>query len=342
VSGDQQKKGALQVREQEAVAVSYLGIDVAKAHLDVALVPTGEGERLANNARGHAALVAWAGERAPQLTVLEATGGYEAAVALELGAAGLRVAVVNPRQVRAFAQAIGQTAKTDALDAVVLARFAQAIQPSPRVLPDRMAQELLALVERRKELVVMRTAETNRLSTCRSATVTTWLRTHVAYLNEQLRQVERELVASVEDNPHWCATQQLLQSVPGSGQTTATVLLAELPELPELGRLSRQQLAALVGVAPLNRDSGTLRGRRSIWAGRASVSATLSMAALTATRCNPLIRAFYQRLCAGGKPKKVALIACMRKLLTVLNAILKRQIPWQTPQLAECASPLLC
>jgi transposase len=234
----------LRVREQESVESHYLGIDVAKAHLDVALLPSGESQRFANEAHGHAELVDWARERAPKLTVLEATGGYEAAAAAELAAVGLRVAVVNPRQVRAFAQAIGQTAKTDTLDAVVLARFAQAIQPAPRALPDALTQDLLALVERRRELVTMRTAETNRLSMGRSATVTTLLRAHVAWLNEQLRQVEQALLEAVEHNPTWCATERLLRSVPGVGQTTATVLLAELPEL---GLLSRQQLAALVG-----------------------------------------------------------------------------------------------
>jgi transposase len=322
-----------------SVKAGYMGIDVAKACLDVALLPEEAHQQFANDTAGRAALVVWALEQRPQLCVLEATGGYEAAIADDLTAVGLAVAVVNPRQVRAFAQAIGQTAKTDTLDAVVLARYAQALQPRPRPRPDAKRQELLALVERRREVVALRTAELNRLAMLTSSTVATWVRAHIAWLNTQLREVERALRAAVKADARWRAQERLLCSAPGVGSITAAVLVAELPEL---GVLSRQQIAALVGVAPLNRDSGTLRGRRSIWAGRASVRSTLYMATLTATRCNPLIRAFYQRLCDAGKPRKVALTASMHKLLTILNAILKQQIPWQTPHEAICAAPLLC
>lgn len=263
--------------------------------------------------------------------MLEATGGYEAPIAAELAAAGIPVAVVNPRHVRAFAQALGRTAKTDALDAAVLARFAQAVTPEPRTLPDATTQELAALVERHRHLVAMHTAEANRLSLMRVETVRTQIRAHLDWLERQLREVDEALAHAVEQSPLWRAQEDLLRSVPGIGPTTACVLLADLPEL---GKLSAKQLAALVGVAPLNRDSGTLRGRRVVWGGRAGVRSALYMATLAATRHNPVLRAFYLHLCTRGKPKKVALIACMHKLLTILNAILKHQTPWHLPAVA--------
>jgi len=312
-------------------AGGYVGIDVAKGMLDAAALPGGAVWRVANDDAGRAQLVAWVVDLAPTLVALEATGGYEAPVAAELAAAGIAVAVVNPRQVRAFAAALGRTAKTDTLDAAVLARFAEAVRPSPRPLPDALAQELAALVERRRQLVAMHTAETNRLSVMRVEAVRRQIRAHLDWLECQKRDVDDALRQAIEHSPLWRAKEDLLRSVPGIGPTTACVLLAELPEL---GTLSAKQLAALVGVAPLNRDSGTLRGRRTTWGGRAGVRAALYMAALTASRSNPAIRAFYRRLCDRGKPKKLALTACMHKLLTILNAILRHQTPWQVPALA--------
>ncbi|HEX9056329.1 MAG TPA: IS110 family transposase [Ktedonobacterales bacterium] len=309
----------------------FVGIDVAKGGLDAAALPSGVTRQVANTDAGRAQLVAWVVEQAPALVVLEATGGYEAPVAAELATAGVAVAVVNPRHVRAFAAALGRTAKTDALDAQVLARFAQAVRPTPRPLPDALTQELAALVERRRHLVGMHTAETNRLHVTHFEAVRQQIRAHLDWLECQQREVDDALRQTVEHSPLWRAKAHLLRSVPGIGPITACVLLAEVPEL---GALGTKQLAALVGVAPLNRDSGALRGRRAIWGGRANVRAALYMATLSATRANPAIRVFYQRLCAGGKPKKVALTACMHKLLTILNAILRHETPWQMPATA--------
>jgi transposase len=311
-------------------AAVSIGIDVSKAKLDVA-TSTGERWQFANGQSGWRELLTQVAALAPRLVVLEATGGYEAPIVAELAAAGIAVAVVNPRHVRAFAQALGRTAKTDALAAAVLAHFAQAIQPQPRTLPDATPQELAALVERRRQLVAMHTAEANRLSRMRVEAIRTQIRAHLDWLEQQLGEVDGTLAQTVEHSPLWRAKEDLLRSVPGVGPTTACVLLAELPEL---GTLSAKRLAALVGVAPLNRDSGTLRGRRTVWGGRAGVRAALYMAARTAIRHNPRVRAFYQHLCACGKPKKVALTACIHKLLTILNAILKQQTPWQRPAVA--------
>ncbi len=316
-----------QAHEEDA---AYVGIDVSKAWLDVA-TSSGERWQIPNGEAGRRDMLTQLAARAPRLVVLEATGGYEAPIAAELAGAGIPVAVVNPRHVRAFAQALGRTAKTDALDAAVLARFAQAVMPEPRALPDATTQELSALVERHRQLVAMHTADANRLSLMRVAAVRTQIRAHLDWLERQLREVDEALAHAVERSPLWRAQEDLLRSVPGIGPTTACVLLADLPEL---GRLSTKQLAALVGVAPLNRDSGTLRGRRAVWGGRAGVRAALYMATLAATRHNPVLRAFYLRLCTRGKPKKVALIACVHKLLTILNAILKHQTPWHMPAVA--------
>ena len=258
---------------------------------------------------------------------MEATGGRQLPVAAALATAGLAVAVVNPRQVRDFARAIGQLAKTDALDAQLLARFAEVVQPTPRPLPDAQAQELSALLARRRQLVGMRTAERNRLDTALPA-VRPRIQAHIAWLDDELAALDHDLRDAVQASPLWRERENLLRSVPGVGPTTALTLLAEVPEL---GHLDRKAIAALVGVAPLACESGTLRGRRVVWGGRARVRAALYMAALVATRHNPTIRAFYQRLCAAGKPKKVALTACMHKLLLILNAILRHHTPWCAP-----------
>jgi transposase len=302
----------------------YVGIDAAKAHLDVAVRPTGEAWRVGNDAAGVAELVARLGALGPALVVLEATGGVELLAASELVAAGVAVAVVNPRQVRDFARSTGQLAKTDALDAAVLARFAAAVRPPARPLPDAATRELQALVARRRQLVEMLTAETNRQRSA-PAVLRPQLEEHVRWLRRQLGDLDRGLKAAVRASPAWRAQEDLLRSVPGVGPVLSATLLADVPEL---GTLTRQQVAALVGVAPLNRDSGTRRGRRAVWGGRAPVRGVLYMAAVVASQHNPVVRALHVRLRAAGKPPKVALVACMRKLLVILNAIARTRVPW--------------
>jgi transposase len=261
----------------------------------------------------------------PTLVVLEATGGLEISLTGAGATAGLPIVVVNPRQVRDFAKATGHLAKTDTLDAQVLAQFAEAVRPTPRALPDVQTQELAARLTRRRQLVEMLVAEKTRRGQA-SSHIQKQIQVHLTWLERRLRDLDEELATAIRSSPLWREKDELLQSIPGVGPVVATTVLASLPEL---GILSRQQIAALVGVAPLNRDSGTIRGKRTIWSGRAHVRATLYMAAIVASRCNPMIRAFYHRLCAAGKAKKVALTACMRKLLTVLNAILRTRRPWQ-------------
>jgi transposase len=302
----------------------WIGIDVAKSWLDVARDGEERVERLANDADGIAALVADLRERAPQLVVVEATGGYETAVTAALVAAGLAVAVVNPRQVRDFAKATGQLAKSDALDARVLALFAARVQPPPRPLPDAVAQELASLLARRRQLLEMRTAEQHRRPSL-APRLRPALDAHVVWLSQQLAELDGELDRTLRDSPVWREKEDLLRSIPGIGPVVARTLLGELPEL---GTLDRWEVAALAGVAPLNQDSGRRQGKRRTWGGRAPVRAALYMAAVTATRCNPAIRALYTRLREAGKPAKVALVACMRKLVTIANAILRDGVPW--------------
>jgi transposase len=305
-----------------------VGIDVSKASLDVAVRPSGAAWRTANDARGIAALVSAVAAVTPTCVVLEATGGLERAATAALAAAGLPVAVVNPRQVRDFAKATGKLAKTDALDAAVLAQFGEAVRPAVRPVPDAQAQALAELITRRQQLVEMRTAEQNRLGSLTGSRRERVV-AHLAWLRQDLADLEAELDAAIQTSPVWRARDALLRTVPGVGPAVARTLVADLPEL---GRLDRKRLAALVGVAPLNRDSGAFRGRRGIWGGRARVRAALYMGALVATRCNPVIRAFYQRLLTAGKAKKVALVACMHKLLRILNALLRAGTPWRPPQ----------
>ena len=304
--------------------MEFIGIDVAKAQLEFASRPSGMIGAVPNADEGIATLVAQLQARAPTLIVLEATGGYEAALVAALATARLPLVVVNPRHVRDFARATGQLAKTDALDARVLALFAERVRPAPRPLPDEAALALDALLTRRRQLGEMLTAERNRLLLARPA-VRRDLQQHIRYLERRLREVDDDLHTTVKASPLWRVKDDLLQSVPGVGRVLSLTLLASLPEL---GRLSHKQIAALVGVAPLNRDSGTLRGKRLVYGGRAPVRAVLYMAALTASQFNPAIRTFYQRLRAAGKPAKVALTACMRKLLTILNAIIRTGTPW--------------
>ena len=308
----------------------FVGIDVAEAAVDVAVRPGERGWQAPQTEAGLATLVARLGELAPALIVLEATGGLEVPLVAALGAARLPVVVANPRQVRDFAKAVGRLAKTDALDARVLAHFAEAVRPEPRPLPDAAARALGALLTRRRQLVEMLTAERTRQAQAPAApaAVRRQLREHVRWLERRLEQLDRELRDAVRQSPLWRDKDQLLRSVPGVGPVLSVTLLAELPEL---GALDRKRIAALVGVAPLNRDSGAWRGKRTAWGGRAGVRAALYMGALVATRHNPVIAALYRRLLAAGKPKKVALVACMHKLLTILNALLAHGTAWQAP-----------
>lgn len=303
----------------------FVGIDVSKAQLDLALRPSGPTESVPNDAAGIKRLVERLGAVHPALIVLEATGGLERAVVRALVAAELPVTVANPRQVRDFAKATGQLAKTDVLDAQTLARFAEAVRPALRPLPDEMTLALRALIGRRRQLTEMLTAEKNRLSRAPQR-VQTRLKAHIRWLQTELERINADLDHAIRERPIWREQEDLLTSVPGIGPVVSRTMLAELPEL---GRLNRKQIAALVGIAPLNRDSGLLRGRRAIWGGRAHVRTALYMAALAASRRNPVIRDFYRRLRAAGKAPNVALVACMRKLLVILNAILKHRVPWR-------------
>jgi transposase len=306
----------------------FVGIDVAKAQGDIALRPSGERWAVPNDATGVMTLVDRVQALKPTLIVLEATGGLERAVTSALATAGLPVVVVNPRQVRDFARATGQLAKTDALDARALAHFADVIRPTPRPLPDAQTQELRALLGRRQQLVGMRTAEQNRLAGT-SARLTQNIEAHITWLNAGIATLDDDLETLLRASPLWRENDELLQSAKGIGPVSAHTLLLELPEL---GTLTRQEIAALVGVAPLNCDSGTMRGKRTIWGGRAHVRTVLYMSTLVATRFNPQIKVFYERLLAAGKVKKVALTACMRKFLTILNAMLKHRTPWQAQE----------
>jgi transposase len=303
----------------------YVGIDVAKAWLDIAVRPSGAQWRVANAEADLPALAEQVRALAPQLIVLEATGGYERAVVATLAAARLPVVVVNPRQVRDFAKAIGRLAKTDGIDAQVLAHFAQAVHPEPRPVSDEASQRLAALVERRAQLVGMLTAEKNRRYQALDS-VRSLLEEHIAWLEQALEQLNRDLDQTLQASPLWRERDQLLRSVPGVGPILSLTLLADLPEL---GRLSHKQLAALVGVAPLNRDSGHTQGKRLIWGGRARGRSALYMSTLSAVRYNPVLHTFWTRLRQQGKPPKVALVACIHKLLTLLNAMLKQHRPWQ-------------
>lgn len=302
----------------------FIGIDVAKATLDVASLPDGETWTVTNDEQGLSGLVPRLVALAPALVVLEATGGFETLAASALAQAGLPVAIVNPRQVRDFAKAMGRLAKTDSLDAAMLAEFAQRVRPEPRRLPDEAAQLLESLLTRRRQIIEMLTAEKNRLGFARGP-VRRGITQHIRWLEKRLAEVDSDLQDAVAASPLYQAKADLLRSVPGVGSVTAMTLLASLPEL---GQLSRHQIAALVGVAPLNRDSGTLRGKRMVWGGRAPVRAALYMAVLVGIKHNPVLRTFHDRLRAAGKPLKVAATACMRKLLTILNAMLKPQRPW--------------
>jgi transposase len=303
-----------------------VGIDVSQASLDVAVFPTDEQWQASNDDAGIGPLVERLTALAPDRIVLEATAGYELPVLAALGSAGLPVVAVNPRQVRDFARATGRLAKTDALDAQVLAQFAAVVRPKLRPLPDAATRELSALLARRRQLVDMRTAESNRLATALER-LRPELREHVRYLNKRIKEFDRELHDRLRASPLWREQEDLLRSIPGVGPVLAATLLADVPEL---GTIAHKQLAALVGVAPLNRDSGRWRGKRSIWGGRADVRAVLYMATQAAIRHNnPVIKPLYNRLIQAGKLHKVAMTACMHKLIRICNAILSHRTAWR-------------
>lgn len=304
----------------------YVGIDVAKAHLDVHVRPSGEAFTVPRDSESVASLADRLKALSPVVVVLEATGGFETIVAASLGGAGLPMAVINPRQIRSFARAVGQLAKTDALDAAVIAQFAEAVKPEPRPLADEQTRTLSELVARRRQLVEMMTAERNRRPRLSRKHLIKALDRHLAMLQKDLSEIERDIDTTIRGMPIWREREELMTSVPGVGPTLARTLLADVPEL---GTLDRKQIAALIGVAPLNWDSGTYRGRRTTWGGRSKVRAVLYMAALVASQHNPTLKCFYQRLIQAGKAKKLALVAVMRKLLTILNAIVRDQTPWQ-------------
>jgi transposase len=309
----------------------FIGIDISKARLDGHCRHDGAPFREANDEAGIAAVVARLKAVAPTLVVVEATGGLEAPLAAALAAAELPVAVVNPRQVRDFARATGKLAKTDAIDAAVLAHFAEAIRPQARAVPDEQARRLDAILTRRRQLVEMRAAERNRLTaTAGPPAVRQDLTAHIKYLDRRVAEMDQELEQAIQASDVWRARDDLLKGVPGIGDVVARTLLATLPEL---GTLTGRRIAALAGLAPVARDSGTLKGRRSIAGGRGAVRSALYMAALSAVRYNPVLKAFYDRLKAAGKPTKVALTAAMRKLLTILNAMVRSGRAWD-PQFA--------
>jgi transposase len=311
---------------------TYIGVDVSKARLDVASIGDSTlSFSSSNDELGIADVVQRLKPLEPALIVLEATGALEGFLVAQLAAAGLPVVVVNPRQVRDFARATGQLAKTDRLDAVMLARFGEAVKPPPRSLPDAQTQQLDALCTRRRQILEMLTAERNRLAVAKQ-NVRHNIEAHIRWLKAQLKDVDRDVGRLIRSSPIWREKEQLLRSVPGVGPVLAATLLAELPEL---GQLTRKQIAALAGVAPFARDSGTLAGRRTIWGGRAKVRGPLYMAALVGARRNPVLRAFYESLRDRGKPAKVALTACMRKLLVTLNAMLRDQSAWRERTLAQ-------
>jgi transposase len=304
----------------------FIGIDVSKHRLDIHLRPSGEGFAIDYDDESVAALVARLVAFAPALVVLEATGGMEVRLAAALAAAGLPVAIVNPRRVRAFARATGRLAKTDRLDAEAIARFAEAVRPPARPLPDEATRRLAALVARRRQLLEMLVAERNRRQAADS-TLHEGIDAHLRWLEEGLAEIEHELEGVIRESAIWRAKEALLRSVPGIGEVSARTLLAELPEL---GSLTRRQAAALVGVAPFSHDSGRMRGKRAISGGRARLRACLYMAAVAAARgSNPMIAGFYKRLRSAGKPAELALTACMRKLVVTLTAVLRTNTAWK-------------
>lgn len=320
---------AREAMEEPRTADGFVGIDVSKRQLDVHVLPSGHSFSVARDGAGLEQLVTTLRPLAPRLIVLEATGGLEVVVCAQLAAAGLPVVAINPRQIRGFAVALGRRAKTDRLDAAIIAAFAERVRPEVRPLPDAATQALSELVTRRRQIVGMITAEGNRLRQAVDARLQTRLKAHLAWLQRELTDIESDLDQAIRGAPIWREQAELLTSVPGVGPATARCLIAELPEL---GQLDRRRMAALVGVAPINRDSGARSGTRQIGGGRARLRAALYMAALVGVRHNRRLAAFHARLIAAGKRPKVALVACMHKLLLILNAIIRTHQPWHDAQ----------
>lgn len=307
---------------------AHVGVDVSKKTLEVSILPSGDLFSVPNDHDGLDKLVATLEKVRPTLVVLEATGGYERPAVAALAASRIATAVVNPRQVRDFAKATGRLAKTDRIDAKILARFAQDIRPAPKIPPDAEAREFSAIVARRRQIISMMSAEKNRLSITDSGAVRKRIEAHIRWLRKELEKIDADLDQTIGKSPTLKENEALLRSVPGVGPVLCRTLLAELPEM---GSVPPKKLSALVGVAPLNRDSGDRRGQRSVWGGRSGVREALYMGALVATHHNPQIKVFYERLLESGKPKKVALVGCMRKLLTILNAVMRERTPWRCP-----------
>lgn len=313
--------------QSSAASPGFVGIDVSKDRLDVHLRPSGQTFAVPRDGPGLDQLLVRLRAEPPALVVLEATGGFALTVAAAIAGAGLPLAVVNPRQIRDFARATGRLAKTDRLDAEVIALFAERVRPEPRPLLDAAAQALAELVARRRQIVEMIGMEQNRARQARAPKVARTIQATLKVLEAQLSELDRDIDDAVRGSPAWRAAADLLQSVPGIGGVTARTLIAEMPEL---GRLDRREAAALIGVAPVNHDSGQMRGHRAIAGGRTTIRNVLYMATLTAIRWNPVLKPHYQQLIARGRPKKVAIVACMRRLLGILNAILRAGTPWKS------------
>lgn len=309
----------------ETIVEKFAGIDVSKSTLDVCVEPSVQSMHVDYDEAGTRQVVSRMKELAPTLIVIEATGGLEIRIATELAANGLPVAVINPRQARDFAKATGQLAKTDRVDAAVLAAFAKAIRPQARPLKDADTRALNDMVSRRRQLIDMRVQETLRLGTAVTKPLQKSLKQHIAWLDKRIAAADSDLSKRLRGSDAWCTRDDLLRGIPGVGAVTTLTMLAKCPEL---GTLNRREIAALTGVAPLANDSGKHRGKRFIWGGRADVRAVLYMAAVSAIRCNDTIKAFADRLKKAGKPPKVVIVACMRKLLTIMNSMLKNNAPW--------------
>jgi transposase len=303
---------------------TYAGVDISKDYLDVTIVDSDKMWRFTNNQVGIKKVIKVFQEMASIMVVFESTGGLEISLWLALNQAGINAAPINPRQIRHFAQAKGKLAKTDNIDAQIIAQYGQAMKPNPQLVPD--TQELKELMARRSQIVEMIAAEKSRFKAARQKLIKQDIQDHIDWLQKRIHETDKELIRAIDDNPVLQEKAKLLRSTPGVGPTTTAALLIQLPEL---GTLNRHEVAALAGVAPLNRDSGRMRGKRTVWGGRASVRGILYMSALVATRYNPVISAFYRRLCAEGKAKKVAITACMRKLLIILNSMIKHKTLWQ-------------
>lgn len=303
----------------------YIGVDVSKAVLDVAVLSTGEAKQFNNDARGHAALIKWALPLKPDTVVLESTGGYGKKVVRAMVDQELRVAVVNARKIRQFARSTGHLAKTDRIDAAVLALYGERVQPPIRMFNDEATEELKALVTRRRQLQEMITTEKTRLDLVPAA-VRRGMKRHIRWLKKEVEATEKEIDAKIEARPEWRAKARVVRSIPGVGPVMTSNVLGQMPET---GQINRKEAAVLVGVAPINNDSGKRRGRRMIWGGRSSVRRALYMSTMSAKKCNPVIKAYYERLRAAGKPHKVAMVACMRKLLTIINAMVASGTEWR-------------